>query len=122
MREVRIGIKHGFRGVGEVLMGQPMRRLMESRANTVAMLYQASVAKRSGALARDVRVTTKIGGRNNDRWTGQVIVGERIDHDLRHEFGWTQAWIDEDGTRHTGDHHPGAKDLKQALGRLAGYV
>lgn len=112
MRDVRIGIRHGFRGVGEVLMGQPMKRLMESRANTVAMLYQASVAKRSGALARDVRVTTRIGGTANDRWVGQVIVGENIIHDLPHEFGWTES----------GDRQAGAKDLKQALGRLAGYV
>lgn len=113
MHDVRIGRRYGYKGIGEFLRGLPMRRVVENRANTLAMLYQAQVAKRTGELARDVQVSTRIGGRENDRWVAKVTVGERIEHDLPHEFGHTTK---------RGKGIRGAQDLEKSLKMLRGYV
>ena len=110
MRDVKVGRAGGHTGLGEVLLSSDMRRLVESRANTAAMLYQALVAKRTGQLARDVKVSTYIGG---DRWRARVTVGENIVHDLPHEFGHD---------RQNGPRVDGAEDLKKVLRMLAAYT
>lgn len=110
MHDVKVGREDGFPGFGQVLMSQQYRRLLESHANTAAMLYQAVVAKRSGALARDVRVHTRVGGLANDRWVAQLIVGEQIDYGASHEFGTAAK-----------NHENRAKDLDKVLQMLREY-
>ncbi|AKJ72028.1 hypothetical protein [Gordonia alkanivorans] len=112
MRDVKVGRAHGFRGLGEVLVSAEMRRLVESRANTAALLYQALVAKQTGELARDVQVRTRIGGPNRDRWVGSVHVGEHVVQDLPHEFGYARNGTPVDG----------AHDLDQVLRMLARFT
>jgi len=52
------------------------------------LLYQATVAKRTGALAASAHATTEIGGARSDRHIGVLLVGGRgVDYSLAHEFG-----------------------------------
>lgn len=116
MRDVKVGRAHGFRGLGEVLVSPEMKRLVESRANTAALLYQALVAKQTGELARDVQVRSRIGGPNRDRWVASVHVGEHVVQDLPHEFGYEQA------ESQGGNRVAGAEDLDQVLRMLARFT
>lgn len=130
MHDVKVGRDDGFPGIGQVLLSQQYRRLMERGGNTAALLYQALVAKRTGELARDVQVRTHIGGLNNDRWVATVVVGENVIEDLPHEFGWTPynkrddkgryASRDNDDVR--GEPVAGAHDLDQVLKMLGGAI
>ncbi len=113
MRDVKVGRAHGYRGLGEVLVSPEMKRLVESRANTAALLYQALVAKQAGELARDMQVRSRIGGPNRDRWVGSVHVGEHVVQDLPHEFGYDQPG---------GRHIDGAEDLDQVLRMLSRFT
>ena len=110
MHNVKVGRAHGYNGLGQVLRSQQYRRLLETHANTAAMLYQATVAKRTGELSRDVKVRTRIGGQANDRWVAQVIVGENVQQDLPHEFGTAAQ-----------GHANAAHDLDKVLRMLAAY-
>lgn len=112
MHNVKVGRDHGFDGLGRVLLSPEYKRVMERGGNTAALLYQALVAKRTGQLARDVQVRTRIGGRRNDRWETHVVVGEHVPQDLPHEFGYERD----------GEEVAGAKDLDQVLRMLAGYM
>lgn len=110
MHDVKVGRADGYPGIGQVLLSQPYRRLLESKGNAAAALYQALVAKRTGRLARDVQVRTHIGGRNSDRWVATVVVGERVPYAASHEFGTDEK-----------NHENRAKDLDKVLKMLAGY-
>src|SRR4051812_37313927 len=77
-------------GIGEALVGNGMRRAVEERINMALLLYQAQVAKRTGALAASAHATTELGPvlKGQDRWVGVLTVGGRgVDYALPHEFG-----------------------------------
>jgi hypothetical protein len=95
-----------------VLLSPTMRTIVEERANTAAMLYQATVAKRTGRLAASAHAHTEVGGKYHDRWTGELLVGAigslgTVDYAASHEFG-------------TRPHPAAARDLNQVLAELEG--
>lgn len=101
-----------------LLVSARMRAIMEERANTAQMLYQAQVAKRTGRLARSARAHTEIGGKRNDRWIGELIIGGGIDYGAAHEFG--ADVVDFAGETHQ-DANPAHHDLNQVLQMLEAY-
>lgn len=82
-------------GIGELLKGSQMRSLVRERAEIAEALYRGRVARRTGDLARDTRVSTFLGGPLNnmakgDRWVGRLTVGlqqQRVVYGASHEFG-----------------------------------
>lgn len=77
-------------GIGEALVGEGMRRACEERAQMALLLYQAQVAKRTGALAASAHATVELGPvlKGQPRWQGVLTVGGRgIEYALAHEFG-----------------------------------
>lgn len=80
-------------GIGELLKGSQMRSLVRERAEIAEALYRGRVARRTGMLARDTRVSTFLGGPLNnmakgDRWVGRLTVGnQRVEYGASHEFG-----------------------------------
>lgn len=112
MEDVRIPFPNPF--LTRWLVSDECKRLVESTTHTAQMLYQAVVAKESGDLARTARVSMFIGGRNSDRWVGQLTVGGRgVDYGASHEFGT------DDGDMNI---QPGAHDLNVVLNQLGGFV
>jgi len=103
--------------LAQALLGAPMRRCVEERAHIAALLYQAEVAKRTGALARTAHAGTEIGGIHNDRVIGVVTIGRGVDYGASHEFG-TDAQFDDDGEP-TRAATSGARDLNAVLEQLA---
>lgn len=95
MLDVKVGKQDGYQGLTQWLMGPECRKLMSSKANDAAMIYQALVAKRTGQLARSVKHSTAIGGAKGDRWVGRVTV--TAPHAAAHEFGYTQRGVERDG-------------------------
>lgn len=78
------------RAIGAVLVSPEVRRIVEERVHTALALYQAQVAKRSGALARSARVHTAIEPvlKGQPRWVGTLTVGgQGVDYGATHEFG-----------------------------------
>lgn len=92
-----------------------MRQILESIANTGVMLYQAKVAKRTGALARSARAHTEIGGKHKNMWVGVVTVG--TSHGLPHEDG---ANVPLFGDRNDSHRQKAARDLNFVLENLGG--
>ncbi|MEA1795116.1 hypothetical protein [Rhodococcus qingshengii] len=80
-------------GIGELLKGNQMRSLVRERTEIAEALYRGRVARRTGMLARDTRVSTFLGGPLNnmakgDRWVGRLTVGnQRVEYGASHEFG-----------------------------------
>ncbi|MDG3012459.1 hypothetical protein G4X40_20170 [Rhodococcus sp. D2-41] len=72
-------------GLAGLLRSPQMRRLMAERGTVAQALYRQRVAKRTGDLARMVRVETFIGGRRKDRWCARVVAF--APHAASHEFG-----------------------------------
>jgi hypothetical protein len=71
-----------------VLRSERIRDIVFERAQTAAALYQAHVAKRTGALAASAHPSTEIGGVRHDRHIGVLTVGGgSVDYALAHEFG-----------------------------------
>ncbi len=110
--------------VSACLLGPQMRAIMEERANMALLLYQAQVAKRTGRLARSARAHVEIGGKDHDRWIGELIIGGGIDYGASHEFG-VNAEVEgpvQEGHDEvvTGGHHA-AHDLNQVLAELGNY-
>lgn len=69
-----------------------MRRIVEDRANTAALLYQSEVAKDTARLATSAHASTEIGGAKYDRWIGVLDVGGpsplgEVTYAASHEFG-----------------------------------
>lgn len=110
--------------VTAALLSPATRAFAEERANTALMLYQAIVAKRTARLARSGYAHAEIGGKNHDRWIGELVIGRGIDYGASHEFG-VQAEDegpeadDGGGPSVTADH--GAHDLNEVLQMLAAY-
>jgi len=65
-------------------LGSVLRR----KGEIAQALYRGSVRKRSGELARDVRVSTHVGGAKKDRLVTDVIVF--TPYAASHEFGTTR--------------------------------
>lgn len=87
--EVKV-YRYPNRALGAVLVSSELRRIIEERTHTALMLYQAQVAKRSGALARSARVHTAIEPvvKGQPRWVGTLTVGgDGVDYAAAHEFG-----------------------------------
>lgn len=70
-----------------LMLSAEMEAIVRERAETAKALYQASVAKRTGALAASARADVVIGGVRHDRHVGIVTVGEDLGYGLAHEFG-----------------------------------
>jgi hypothetical protein len=111
----------------EILMGSELRHICDSRANTALLLYQAQVAKRTGALAAAAHAHTEIGGNTSDRWIGVLTVGgDGVDYGASHEFGRGEhpGSIREDATKDDPDagiiQHP-AHDLNVVLESLSAF-
>lgn len=72
-----------------LLVTPAVRSMVLQEAEKVQAKYRARVAKRSGELARSVRVATSIGrgvkAGSSPRWRGHVIV--TAPHAAAHEFG-----------------------------------
>lgn len=59
-----------------ILLGSPMRRLVQGKAEEKREVYRGLAHKRTGRTAREARVETFIGGRNKDRQCARLIVGQ----------------------------------------------
>lgn len=95
MRDVKVGAQDGFQGLTQWLIGPECKRLVFAKASEASLIYQALVAKRTGRLARSVKVTTVIGGAKGDRWVGRVTVD--TPYAAAHEFGHEQRGVERDG-------------------------
>lgn len=73
------------KGLRELTMGPQMRSLMREGAEQIEAIYRATVAKRTGTLARETRIETFIGGREMDRWCARVVA--YAPYAAAHEFG-----------------------------------
>lgn len=108
--------------LAEALTSPQMHAAVEERINTAAMLYQAEVAKRTGALAAAVHTHVGIGGIGHDRMVGELVVGGagprgKVDYGAAREYG---ADVVVDGERHVAAneaHH----DLQQVLEQLGDH-
>jgi hypothetical protein len=72
-------------GMAQILLSPQMRSAVREAAELAQAIYQETVAKRTGALARSARVSTARGGVRNDRWVGQLTAD--APHAAPHEFG-----------------------------------
>lgn len=72
-------------GMAQILTSPRMRSAVQEAAELAQSVYQETVAKRTGRLARSARVATTIGGIRRDRWVGQLIVD--APYASSHEFG-----------------------------------
>ena len=95
-----------------LMLSARMREIVSERANMAQMLYQATVAKRTGRLARSANAHTEIGGKRNDRWIGELTVGGAgsmgvVEYAAAHEFGTANS--------------DAAHDLNQVLSELEGF-
>lgn len=70
-----------------LLISPTMQAICLERAEAAKALYQAQVAKRTGALAASAHAHTEIGGVRHDRHVGILTVGEGLGYGLAHEFG-----------------------------------
>jgi hypothetical protein len=103
-----------------LLISPEMQALVLERAEVAKALYQAQVAKRTGALAASAQAHTEIGGVRHDRHVGYVTVGEGLAYGAAHEFGVG----DHPGSVHNLNGrniiHPAAHDLNRVLEELGG--
>lgn len=70
-----------------VLLSPQMEAIVRERAETAQAMYQAAVAKRTGALAASARADVVVGGVRHDRHVGILTVGDDLDYGAAHEFG-----------------------------------
>lgn len=80
-----------------ILKSPKMARIVRLKTEYAKTRYRAIVAKRSRRLAASARVKLSIGGYKNDRWVGQLIVGEGLKYGASHEFGHVAARSTESG-------------------------
>lgn len=74
------------------LVGARCDEILHEIGAKAVPLYQATVAKRTGALAASARFHTEIGGARNDRHVGVMTVGDGLAYGAAHQFG---HWEDE---------------------------
>lgn len=107
-----INIPAPNQALGAILMGSPMRRLMQEKTEIAQAFYVDEVTKRTGQLARAARVETFVGGLRNDRWCGRLIVdSQQAEYAASHEYG-----VDDGDARVTA----GAHDLNMVLNMMGG--
>jgi hypothetical protein len=117
---IELDIPYPNPALAAVLVSAEMQAIVLERAEVAKALYQAQVAKRTGALAASAQAHTEIGGVKHDRHVGYLTVGEGLAYGAAHEFG-------------VGDHpesvhnldgpniiHPAAHDLNRVLEELGG--
>ena len=90
------------------------REICFAIAETGQRLFQARVAKRSGALALTAHAHTELGGVRQDRWIGVLSVHGTIEYEAAHEFGYTSR----KGRRAKQRYIAGAHDLNAVLEEL----
>lgn len=107
-----VNIPYPNQALGAILMGSPMRRLMQERTEVAQAIYVDEVTKRTGQLARAARVETFVGGLRHDRWCGRLVVDAQLaEYAASHEFGT------DDGDAHI---TAGAHDLNVVLNMMGG--
>ena len=94
MRDVKVGQRYGYAGLGKWLQGPECKQLVRSKTNEALMVWQALVAKRTGALARTGKARVAM---SSGRWAGTVEVGEGVSYGASHEFGHDQRGVRRDG-------------------------
>lgn len=115
------------RAIGAVLVSSEVRRVVEERVHTALALYQAQVAKRTGALASSARATTAIEPvlKGQPRWVGTLTVGgDGVDYAAAHEFGVGEhsGSVDADpNDPDAGTIQHGAHDLNVVLENLSAF-
>ena len=83
-----VNIPEPNEGLADWFKGPENRRIMEEISNTAAMLAQAEIHKRTGALAHSVNGHVEIGGHNKDRYIAEVTIGGNgVDYAASYEFG-----------------------------------
>lgn len=76
--------------VGAFMVSPRCRSICFEIAELAQALYQAEVAKRTGALARTAHAHTEIGGIRHDRWIGVMsVAASTVEYEAAHEFGYT---------------------------------
>lgn len=130
MADVDIDIPSPNPALAQILLGPKMRNVVRARTELAKLIYQAVVAKRTGALASSARVRVTVGPHNykHDRPVGELIVGTGLGYGAAHEFGHgyrrdsaTGGFVARDGKRRRGvraGRSRGAKDLKTVLRSL----
>lgn len=87
-----------------VFMDPRLGSLLQREADTVAALYRAKVAKRTGRLAASTDAFVTVGGHKHDRLIGKVTVGAGVEYGVLHEFG-----------AHNNLLHKAARDLAEIM-------
>lgn len=92
MRDIKIGQRYGYSGLGKWLQGPECKQLVRSKTNEALLIWQALVAKRTGTLARSAKARTRM---SSGRWVGAVEVD--ASYAASHEFGHDQQGVRRDG-------------------------
>lgn len=106
--------------VKDYLLSAECRGIVTERTHTALRMYQAEVAKRTGALARSAHATVHRGGLKDDRWIGTLTVGDTGitgEYALAHEFGADERFDSNRGDP-AFDETEGAQDLNLVLETL----
>lgn len=102
--------------VGAFMVSPRCRSICFEIAEIAQALYQAQVAKRTGALARAAHAHTEIGGIRHDRWIGVLsVAASTVDYEAAHEFGYTVHRGEKIGP---GEFVAGQHDLNAVLAEL----
>jgi hypothetical protein len=86
-----VNIPHPNEGLAEWFMGPENRRIMDEIATKAALLAQAEIHKRTGALSASVNANVDIGGHHNDRYVADVTIGGTVDYGASYEFGTSKG-------------------------------
>ena len=79
-------------GLAAWFKGAENERIMDEIARKAALLAQAEIHKRTGALAASVDGHVEIGGHNKDRYVAEVTIGGNgVDYAASYEFGTTKG-------------------------------
>lgn len=103
------------------LLSPRMQAIVLERVELAKALYQAQVAKRTGALAASAHADTHIGGARHDRHVGTLTVGGGLGYGAAHEFGvgdHPASVHNLDGPNRIQD---AAHDLNRVLEELGGH-
>ena len=76
-------------GLAGWFMSADNRRIMDEIATKAGLLAQAEIHKRTGALTASVNAHVEVGGHRNDRYVGEVTIGNvgTVDYGASYVFG-----------------------------------
>ena len=75
-------------GLAGWFKGVENQRIMDEIATKAALLAQAEIHKRTGALAASIDGHVEIGGHHKDRYVAEVTIGGHgVDYAASYEFG-----------------------------------